>query len=212
MTEINETASLERGPAPLAEKTVQVLDSISVFFGKAIAFLVLPMMYALVHEVIARYFFNAPTIWAGDVALILYGIFFMIASPYCLKVGMHIRTDFLYGRWSTKAKGRIDFFTYLFLYFPAHFLFLQVGWKFFYKSFAQGEVIISSPWMPIIWPLKMAIPVSLFLMLLQGVSETIKSYYAWRHGEFYWGEGGHSSSDEPANACDGSALFDEGEK
>jgi len=203
-----ETTSLEDGPSPFIKKMVATLDSTSSFFGKAVAFLVIPMMYALVHEVIARYFFNAPTIWAGDVALILYGIMFMLASPYCLKTGMHIRTDFLYSRWSIKAKGRIDFFTYLFLYFPAHLLFLEIGWNFFYKSFQQNEVIISSPWMPIIWPLKMAIPLSLFLMLLQGVSEITKSFYAWRHGKEYWETGGHSSSDEPANACDGSSLID----
>jgi len=121
---------------------------------------------------------------------------------------MHIRTDFLYNRWTVKSKGRVDFFTYLFLYFPTHVIFLMVGWKFFYKSFLQNEVIISSPWMPIIWPMKLAIPLSLFLMILQGISETIKSYYAWRHGQFYWGEGDHHSGDAPANACDGSSLID----
>ncbi|WP_022667378.1 TRAP transporter small permease subunit [Desulfospira joergensenii] len=209
MSNNSESASPGTGPAPFADKMVKVLDSISSFFGKAVAILVLPMMYALVHEVVARYFFNAPTIWAGDVALILYGIFFMIASPYCLKTGMHIRTDFLYSRWSVKARGRVDFFTYLFLYFPTHFIFLQVGWKYFFKSFLQNEVIISSPWMPIIWPMKLAIPLSVFLMILQGISESTKSYYAWRHGQFYWDDGGgHHSADEPANACDGSSLID----
>lgn len=184
MTNTIESAS--KGPSQHARSAVKILDSISIYSGKIVAFLLIPMMYALVHEVVSRYWFNAPTIWAGDVALILYGILFMIASPYCLREGMHIRTDFLYSRWSTKSKGRIDFFTYLLLYFPTHIVFLKVAWKFFYKSFHQGEVIISSPWMPIIWPLKFALPLSIFLMILQGISETIKSYYAWRHGQFYW--------------------------
>ena len=214
MTNKSEAVFLESGPSPspLANKVVGILDSTSIISGKAVAFLLIPMMYALVHEVISRYFFNAPTIWAGDLAMILYGILFMVASPYCLQAGMHIRTDFLYSRWSNKAKGRIDFFTYTFLYIPAHLVFLQIGWKYFYKSFVQNEVIISSPWMPIIWPMKLAIPVYVFLMLLQGVSEIIKSYFAWRHGEFFWGTGEHHSADDPANSCDGSALFDEGEK
>lgn len=188
------TGTTSKGPSPTARSLVSVLDGISSYSGKIISFLMLPMMYALVHEVVSRYCFNAPTIWAGDIALILYGILFMIASPYCLKAGMHIRTDFLYSRWSTKAKGRIDFFTYLLLYFPTHIVFLKVGWDFFYKSFKLQETIISSPWMPIIWPLKMALPVSIFLMILQGISETIKSYYAWRHGQFYWGRGEHEEA------------------
>jgi len=208
MSKKSEAASSKTGPPAFADKMVRSLDSISSFFGKGVAILVIPMMYALVHEVISRYFFNAPTIWAGDVALILFGIFFMIASPYCLKTGMHIRTDFLYSRWSVKAKGRIDFFTYILLYFPTHILFLRVGWKYFYKSFLQNEVIISSPWMPIIWPMKLAIPLGIFLMILQGISETIKSYYAWRHETFYWGNGEHHTADEPAHACEGSTIIE----
>jgi len=206
MSKQSETISSEIGPPPFIDKMVRTLDAISSFFGKAVSFLVLPMMFALVYEIIARYFFNAPTIWAGDVGLILYGILFMVASPYCLKSGQHIRTDFLYSRWSVNGQGRIDFFTYLFLYFPAHIIFLIVGWNFFVKSFLQNEVIISSPWMPIIWPLKMAIPLSIFLMILQGISETTKSYYAWRHGTWYWGNGEHHSADKPLDACDGVTI------
>lgn len=161
------------------------------------------MMYVLVHEVIARYFFNAPTIWAGDLALIMYGIYFMIASPFCLREGMHIRTDFLYAHWSTKAKGLADLIVYVFLYLPTHVVFLKVGWDYFFKSFQQNESIISSPWMPIIWPMKMAIPVSLALMIAQGLSETIKSYYAWRHGEFYWAaEAAHDTSKDSGVCSD----------
>ena len=184
------------GPAPWARSLVAALDKLSEFTGKASSYLVIPMMYVLVHEVIARYFFNAPTIWAGDLALILYGIYFMIASPYCLLAGKHIRTDFLYNRWSTKTKGAVDFFIYLLLYMPTHAIFLEIGWKYFYKSFQQNESIISSPWMPIIWPMKLAIPVSVALMLTQGLSEMIKSYYAWRSGEFYWEHPEHVTAGE----------------
>ncbi len=192
MSKTTQKSSVETVPHPFAYKIVKNIEFISSFFGKTVAFLVIPMMYALVHEVVSRYFFNAPTIWAGDIALILFGIFFMVASPYCLKSGMHIRTDFLYSKWSTKSQGRIDFFTYIFLYFPCHIIFLQVGWNYFYKSFLQKETIISSPWMPIIWPMKLAIPLSILLMISQGISETIKSYYAWQHGKNYWEKENHN--------------------
>lgn len=196
-----QAGTLGTGPSQRVDSLVQALDKLSGFTGKGIAFLVLPMMYVLVHEVIARYFFNAPTIWAGDMALILYGIYFMIASPYCLREGMHIRTDFLYTHWSTKTKGLVDFIIYVFLYIPTHVVFLEIGWKYFYKSFQQNECIISSPWMPIIWPMKLAIPVSLVLMLTQGLSETIKSFYAWRYGEFFWGNPEHGPDEEIAAVC-----------
>lgn len=196
-----EADNLVSGPSPAAQKTVDTLDKISDVVGKCSAVLILPMMYVLGHEVISRYYFNAPTIWAGDIALILYGIYFMVGSPYCLKEGMHIRTDFLYHRWSTKTKGLVDMIIYVFLYIPTHVVFLEIGWGYFAKSFKQGEVIISSPWMPIIWPLKLAIPLGILLMLMQGLSETIKSYHAWRYGEFFWGDP-TDSPDDPSKACE----------
>ncbi len=184
-------------PPQRADQLVSIIDKISDFTGKAASYLVLPMLFSLVFEVVSRYFFNAPTIWAGDVALICYGIYFMTGSAFCLKEGGHIRTDFLYSRWSRKTKGMVDFFTYLLLYLPVHCIFLEIGWKYFYKSFRQGEVIISSPWMPIIWPLKAAIPLGVALMILQGISEMVKAYYAWRHDASYWG----TYEDENAPEC-----------
>lgn len=183
----------DQGPAKGARQVVQIIDTISGFFGKAISILIIPMVYCLLHEVVGRYFFTAPTIWAGDLAVIMYGTLFMIASPYCLREGGHIRTDFLYNRWSERTKGFVDLIIYLFVFLPVHLVFLKVSWEFFYKSFQYNERIISSPWMPIIWPLKFAIPLGIFLMLLQGVAETIKSFYAWKYGKFFWETHAHGS-------------------
>ncbi|WP_461211214.1 TRAP transporter small permease subunit [Desulfocurvus sp. DL9XJH121] len=198
----SENTALGPGPSQAVDTLVRRLDWISDLFGKGAAFFIIPMMYALVHEVIARYFFNAPTIWAGDTALILYGIYFMVASPYCLKEGGHIRTDFLYAHWSVRTKGLMDMIIYVLLYFPAHIVFLWVGWNYFMKSFHQNETIISSPWMPIIWPMKFAIPLGLFLMILQGLSETIKSYYAFRYNKWFWEKAEHSPEDHVPECLD----------
>ncbi len=186
-------------PARSIKKIVDAIDSISVFFGKSISILIIPMVYCLLHEVVGRYFFNAPTIWAGDLTVIMYGILFMIASPYCLKEGGHIRTDFLYNRWTDKTKGMVDFFIFLVVYLPVHIIFLKISWESFYKSFQIGERIITSAWMPIIWPLKLALPVGIFLMVLQGFAELIKSYYAWKYGKFFWEHKTHG--DDPIEEC-----------
>lgn len=174
------------GPALPVRKIVDAIDMINGFFGKAASILVIPMVYCLLHEVAGRYFFTAPTIWAGDLAVIMYGIMFMVASPYCLRDGVHIRTDFLYNRWSDRTKGIVDFFIYLLAYLPVHIIFLKIGWDYFFRSFQLGERIISSPWMPIIWPLKFAIPLGILLMVLQGIAETVKSFYAMKYGKFFW--------------------------
>ena len=45
-----------------------------------------------------------------------------------------------------------------------------------------NEVSEQTPWRPILWPYKAVVPVTCVLLMLQGVSETIKSVFAWRTG------------------------------
>ena len=169
-------------------KVCSVIDTVSIWSGKIVAVLIFPMTFSLVWEVVARYLFNAPTIWANDVATMLYGAFFMLGSAYALQRQQHIRTDFLYEKWSTRTKGIVDSILYIFLFFPGMIFFLWVGFGYAKKSVMLGERIVSSPWMPIIWPLKICIPLAVFLLLLQGVSELVKSMYAATTGVDLHGE------------------------
>ena len=188
----SDTLSNQIEPAKPARMVVDGIDKLSSFFGKTIAILIIPMVFCLVYEVVARYLFNAPTVWAMDMATIFYGFHFMIASPYCLRDGVHIRTDFLYNRWSDRTQGIVDLIIFVIVYLPVHLLFLKVGWEYFLTSYHRGERLIASPWMPIIWPLKFAIPLAIFLMVLQGISETIKSFYAIKYGKWLWERNRHA--------------------
>ena len=167
---------------PVMAKIIRFFDRVSIVSGKAVGWLILPMSLSLVYEVVARYAFNAPTIWASDLSNMLYGAFFMLGSAYALQRQQHIRTDFLYGKWTIRTRGIVDSVCYIGLYFPALLFFLWVGTEFAYRSVLFNERIVTSPWMPIIWPLKITIPVSTLLLLLQGVSELLKSLHAARTG------------------------------
>ena len=170
---------LHNAPRALA-KTIRIIDGLSIVSGKIVGWFIFPMIFSLVFEVVARYMFNAPTIWAGDVSQILYGMFFMLGSAYALQRQQHIRTDFIYGKWSIRTRGMVDAALYILFYFPALGFFLWVGSDFAYRSILFNEKIVTSAWMPIIWPLKLAIPVSTLLLLIQGVSELLKSLFAAR--------------------------------
>jgi len=182
---------------PAAAKTILFCDGLSIWTGKAISWLILPMIGALAYEVFMRYLFRAPTIWAMDIAVITFGIHFMIGSPYCLQQGQHIKCDFLYNMWSTRKKAMTDMVNYVIFFFPVHFLFLYVGWGYAYRSWAILETSIASPWMPWIWPVKMAIPIMVFLSILQGVSDFIKCYYRYKLNTDLWATGAHGGGDAP---------------
>ena len=161
----------------------RAVDRFSLATGKVVAWLIVPMVLALSYEVIARYLFMAPTIWAYDLTYMLYGTLFMLGSAYTLARKGHIRTDTFYGNWSPRTQGVVDSICYV-IFIPALIALLWVGWTFFMRSFHQGERIVTSPWMPIVWPFKFVIPLTAAMLLLQSLSELIKSLSAARTGQW----------------------------
>lgn len=163
---------------PHLERGVRVIDRFAELSGVAIAWLMVPLMGAVVYEVIARYAFAAPTLWAFDVTYMLYGAMFMLGAAYALRVGAHIRTDFFWERWSARTRGVIDTVAYVVLFFPGIALFLWVGWEEAWYAYGIGETSEQTAWRPLLWPLKACVPLAAVLLLVQGISELVKSAYA----------------------------------
>jgi TRAP-type mannitol/chloroaromatic compound transport system permease small subunit len=163
-------------------RLVRMIDKFTDTTGTWVAWLNIPLVLAVAYEVIARYFFHAPTIWSFDVTYMLYGTIFMLGCAYALHKGAHIRTDFFYEKWSVQTKGVIDSISYIVFFFPSILLFFLVGWEEGFYSFSIGETSEQTPWRPILWPFKMVVPLTCLLLLIQGVSELIKSFYAARMG------------------------------
>jgi TRAP-type mannitol/chloroaromatic compound transport system permease small subunit len=156
------------------------LDRITSIAGNIVGWMLIPMILSLAYEVVARYAFGAPTIWAYDMTFMLYGAFFMLGSSYTLKHKGHIRTDMFYDNWSPKKQALVDLACYLLLFYPFVLIFTIVGWEYFYKAFANNERFVSSPWMAITWPFKMTLPLTGFLLFIQGLSEVSKCVVAIR--------------------------------
>jgi TRAP-type mannitol/chloroaromatic compound transport system permease small subunit len=169
-------------PAPFHIRVVRIIDKFTDTTGTWVAWLNVPLVFAVVYEVGARYAFNAPTIWSFDVTYMFYGTIFMLGSAYALHKGAHIRTDFFFERWSIRTRGTIDSVAYLVFFFPSLVTFFVVSGAEGWYAFEIGERSEQTPWRPILWPFKMVVPLTCLLLLIQGISETIKSVYAARTG------------------------------
>ena len=150
------------------------IDHITTVAGQIVGWMLIPMILSLAYEVVARYAFGAPTIWAYDMTFMLYGGFFMLGSSYTLKHNGHIRTDMFYDNWSPRTQALVDLVCYLLLFYPFVLIFTIVGWEYFYKAFTTNERFVSSPWMAITWPFKFTLPLTGFLLFIQGLSEISK--------------------------------------
>jgi len=154
------------------------IDRFTDAVGVAVAWLNLPLVMAVGYEVTARYVFNAPTIWVYDITYMLYSAIFMLGAAYALHKGAHIRTDFFFEAWSTRRKGVIDSVAYIVFFFPSLLLFFVVSFQDTLHAFLLGETSEQTPWRPLLWPFKAIVPLTCLLLMIQGISETIKSLYA----------------------------------
>jgi len=170
----------EQSPTLLA--MIRVIDGFTDRTGTVISWLSVPLVFGVAWEVAARYLFNAPTIWVYDATYMLYGSLFMLGAAYALHKGAHIRTDFFWEKFSIRRKGWIDTISYIVFFFPSLLMLLLISWSEFHYSFGINETSDQTPWRPVLWPFKFIVPLACVLLLIQGVSELIKSIYMARTG------------------------------
>ena len=165
-------------------KTIIQIDKFSKRTGNIVCWITIPLIFGMVYEVLARKLFLAPTIWAYDISRFLYGALFMLGAGYALSKGIHIRADFLYRNFKVKTQGAVDFTLYILFYFPGLIVFLYMTTGFLQESIMRGERGMDTTWMPYMWPIKTCLWFGIVFLLVQGVSELFKSYYAATKGNW----------------------------
>ena len=165
-------------------KTIVGIDRFSKAIGNIVCWITIPLILGMVYEVFARKLFLSPTIWAYDMSRFLYGALFMLGAGYALSKGVHIRADFLYRNFKVKTQGAVDFWLYLLFYFPGLLVFLYMTIGFVQESIMRGEKGMDTTWMPYMWPIKTCLLVGIVFLLIQGVSEILKSFYAATKGKW----------------------------
>jgi TRAP-type mannitol/chloroaromatic compound transport system permease small subunit len=166
-------------------RTIATIDRFTTGVGNVVSWLLVPLVGSVFFEVVARYAFDAPTIWAFDLTYMLYGAVFMLGASFTLLKGAHIRTDMLWERFSDRRKGWIDLIAYVCFFFPGLLMILVTSVDDAWYSLQIGEKSEQTAWRPILWPFKAVVPVTALLLLVQGVSEAMKSFYAVRFGRLY---------------------------
>lgn len=166
---------------PIGLSVIRGIDRFTeVFTTRLLILLVVPLVLANVAEVILRYVFRAPTIWALEVTTQTYGALFMLGAAYALMKGAHIRTDMFWDKFTPRTQGAIDTIAYLCLFVPTMLILLYVSGKMAIYSYSIAERSSSGIWRVPLWPFRFVVPGATVLLLLQGISEVLKSLHAWR--------------------------------
>jgi TRAP-type mannitol/chloroaromatic compound transport system permease small subunit len=149
--------------------TLRVIDHISDWTGRLVSWLLLFSMAILVYEVVARYGFNAPTIWSTEVTKRLFIAYYFLAGAYILYREAHVRVDIIMIRFPRRVQMIIHLFS-LVCMFGVCFVLIRYGGAWAWNSLMRLEPD-NTPFRAPIYPAKLVIPVAGFLLLLQGVAD-----------------------------------------
>ena len=164
-------------------KTItRTIYSISIRVGKVTSWLVLALILALVYEVTSRHVFDAPTIWAHEVAPMLAITIFCIGFAYTHSQGGHVRIDVFYTHFPDKVKGLVETGGFLFFYFPLLALLIWVSTERMLFSWEVGEKLMASYWYPPAGPIRTVLVFGLTLFLIQGLAVFIRDLSALLRG------------------------------
>ena len=141
------------------------ITRLNIWVAKLAAWLILPMFFLLMADVIMRYVVGSAAIWTAEFAQLIFGVYAVIAGGYLLVERAHVNVDIFYGKFSARRKAVADLATSFLM-----FLFLAVLiWQGTDMAWESAEKLerSNSIWNPHIWPVKVAIPVAGVLLLLQ---------------------------------------------
>ncbi|UNM96680.1 TRAP transporter small permease subunit [Ignatzschineria rhizosphaerae] len=158
----------------ILKKISHIIDSINMALGKIAIIAIFLATIISAGNALFRYLFHMSSNGMLEVQWYLFAAVFLLASGYTYLKDQHIRIDILSGRFSPKAKAVLEIIGIVFFLFPAFtmLLYLTIGpaissWQIWEMSPNPGGLPRA--------PIKALLPIGMFFLLLQGVSELCKA-------------------------------------
>jgi len=151
---------------------IKIVDRVNDIVGLVLGVISLVIMLTVVYEVIARYVFNAPTMWSMEINLYLFCAICVMGGGYCLLKDGHVRVDLIYPKLFARERAIIEFCTY-----PLALLFcgilIWLGGREAWTAIVEHQVSESVMAFPL-WPVWTTIPIGGFLLAMQIIARLLK--------------------------------------
>jgi len=162
---------------------LKAIDATSEWSGKVVGFSIYAGTVVLIWEIIMRYAFNAPTMWAHETSLRFFAAYYMLSGAYVLRHRSHINIDVIYNLLSLRGRAIIDLIAALFL-FAMCGAYLWYGFPWAWKSVLILETD-PTPLRAPLYPMKLMVPLGAFLLLLQGLANFSRDFITAVTGRQY---------------------------
>jgi len=167
-----------RGPSRGARvagllKLSRGIDAVNFRIGKVLSWLILIVVIISASNATVRKVFDTSSNAWLELQWILFGVIFLLCSPWTLLSNEHIRIDIINGMLPKRWRDIIDVFGHLFFLLPLTIVMIVTSVPFFLRSIQINEQSMNAGGLPQ-WPAKSLILIGFVLLCLQGISELIK--------------------------------------
>ena len=164
---------------------LKTIDTISEWSGEIGRWVAVALILILSYEVIARHVFNAPTIWAADLASMLGGTIAYLGWCYTHQKHGHVRVDVFYVRLSRRSKALVDVLGSLVFFLPLFLVLARAAYVRLMFSWSMHERLSMSYWYPPATPIRTLFFIGLCLFALQGVAQLLRDFYVLVRNKSY---------------------------
>jgi TRAP-type mannitol/chloroaromatic compound transport system permease small subunit len=167
----------------MLRELARTIDRFQDVLGRALSWLMLAMVLTVFFDVVSRYLFARSFVFTQELEWYIFAVAYLMAGGYVMLWDEHVRVDIVYSRLSPRRKAWLDFILIWVFFFPSVLLVIYTTWPFFRNSLAVMEGSPDPGGIPLRWALKGVIIVAFAILALQGISQSIKSFYVARGWE-----------------------------
>jgi TRAP-type mannitol/chloroaromatic compound transport system permease small subunit len=161
------------GPSKGGGGLLAGIDWVSESVGKMAGLLIVLLALIVGYDVVKRYVFGQPTVWAQELSAMLFGTFIILGGAYTAKENKHVNMDIFYSRFSLRGRAILDIVTFFILTIPFLGILLWKGGEGAWRSVATLEHD-SSQWGPPLYPFRIMLPLGALLFLSQATAKFIR--------------------------------------
>jgi TRAP-type mannitol/chloroaromatic compound transport system permease small subunit len=158
----------------------RIIDAINFRLGKVLSWLILVVVIiSATNATVRKVFDTSSNAWL-ELQWILFGVIFLLCSPWTLLSNEHIRIDIINGMLPKRWRDAIDVVGHVFFLLPLTIVMVVTSIPFFLRSLRLNEQSMNAGGLPQ-WPAKSLVLIGFALLFLQGISELIKRVAVMRN-------------------------------
>jgi len=152
------------------------IDTLTKKIGFITAILALILALLVGYDATMRYLFSEGSIALQEIEWHIFDIVFLFGLSYALKHDKHVRVDIFFVNYSTQTKAVVQILSMIILVIPFSLFFLSGALDMTVQSYLQNEISSDPGGLTNRFLIKGVLFLAFILLVLQAISEIIKSY------------------------------------